>query len=90
MMNNPYYFIDKNLKIGFKINLESHIICDANSILTIIPIFPDFGIEVKYIITIIKKLSVIYARIKFIINLNITLHFQRAFKKINEEDQRTN
>ena len=23
-MINPYYFIDENLKFGFKINLESH------------------------------------------------------------------
>ena len=26
MMINPYYFIDENLKNGFKINLESHIL----------------------------------------------------------------
>ena len=60
-MINPYYFIDENLKIGFKINLESHNINHANSILTITPIFPEFGIEFKYIIKIIKELSVFYA-----------------------------
>ena len=30
-MNNPFYFIDENLKINFKINLESHIINHAFS-----------------------------------------------------------
>ena len=30
-MINPYYFLDENLKIGFKINLESHNINHANS-----------------------------------------------------------
>ena len=31
IMINPYYFIDKNLEIGFKINLESHNFSHANS-----------------------------------------------------------
>ena len=60
---SPYYFLDKNLKIGFKINLESHIISHANSILTITPNFPGFGIEFRYINKIIKEMSVIYARL---------------------------
>ena len=49
MMINPYYFIDENLKNGYKNNLESHNISHANSILTITPIFPEFGIEFRYI-----------------------------------------
>ena len=44
MMNNPNYFIDENLKNGFKINLESHNISHANSISTITPKFPEIGI----------------------------------------------
>ena len=63
IMINPYYFIDKNLKIGFKINLESHNISHANSILTILPKFLEFGIELRYINKIVKELSVIYARL---------------------------
>ena len=63
MMINPYYFNDENLKIGFKINLESHNFSHANSILTITPKFPDFGIEFRYINKIVKELSVIYARL---------------------------
>ena len=47
MVINPYCFIDENLKIGFKINLESHNIIHANSILTITPNFPEFGIEFR-------------------------------------------
>ena len=62
-MINPYYFIDKNLKIVFKINLEGHNISHATSILTITPIFPEFGIEFRYINKIVKELSVIYARL---------------------------
>ena len=49
MMINPYYFIDENLKNGFKINLESHNIIHANSILTITPNFSEAGIEFRYI-----------------------------------------
>ena len=63
MMINPYYFIDENLKNGFKINLESHNISHANSILTITPKFPEFGIEFRYINIIVKELSIIYARL---------------------------
>ena len=39
-MINPNYFIDKNIKIGFKINLESHNNNHANSILSVIPHYP--------------------------------------------------
>ena len=49
MMINPYFFVDENSKIGSKINLESHNFNHANSVLTITPNFPDFGIEVRYI-----------------------------------------
>ena len=90
MIINPYYFIDENLKIGFKINLESHNIFHANSILTITPNCPDFGIEFRYINRTIKELSVIYARL---INQNkFKYHtlFSASFYKINEEDQRYN
>ena len=45
MLINPYYFKHENLKIGFKIKLESHNDSHANSILNITPNFPDFGIN---------------------------------------------
>ena len=89
-MINPYYFIEKNLKIGFKINLESHNFIHANSILKNTPNFPDFGIEFRYINKIVKGLSVIYARL---INQYKNKHhtiFSASFYKIDEEDQRNN
>ena len=63
-MNNPYYFTEKKLEEGFKISLNSHHFNNAISKLTIIPSYPEFGIEVRYIKKIIKELSVIYARLK--------------------------
>ena len=61
---NPYYFIDENLRIGFKIYLESQIIKYANSLLYIEPNFPDIGIETRYINKILKEMATIYARLK--------------------------
>ena len=46
-MINPYHFIDKNLKQSFKISPDSHKNNDANSLLTIIPIYPELGIETR-------------------------------------------
>ena len=45
MMINQYYFIDENLKIGFKINPESHNINHANSILILHLIFQNLGLN---------------------------------------------
>ena len=39
-MTNPYYFTDRNLKVGFKINSDSHNINHLNSKLTITPNHP--------------------------------------------------
>ena len=90
MMINPYYFIDKNLKNGFKINLESHNISHANSIFTITPKFPDFGIEFRYNNKIVKELSVIYAILKNQYKFKYHTLFSASFYNINEEDQRNN
>ena len=90
MMINRYYFINKNLKIGFKINLDSHNFSHANSILTITPKFPEFGIEFRYINKIIKELYVIYARLINQYKFKYHTLFSASFYKINEEDQRSN
>ena len=90
MMINPYCFIDGNLKIGFKINLECHNISHANSILTITPNFPEFGIEVRYKNKLINELSVIYARLINQYDFKYHTLFSARFHKINEEDQRNN
>ena len=89
-MINPYYFIDKNLKVGFKIKLASHNFSHANSILSIIPNFTEFGIEFRYINKIVKELSVIYARILNQYKFKYHTLFSASFYKINEEDQRNN
>ena len=88
MMININYFIGENLKIDFKINLESHNISHANSILTNIPNFPDFGIEFRYINKIMKELSVIYARLINQYKYKYHTLLSASFYKINEEDQR--
>ena len=62
-MINLICFSDRNLKIGFKIILDSHHINHAKSKLTVTPNFQEFGIEVRYIKKIMKELSVIYARL---------------------------
>ena len=69
-MINPYYFTDRNLKVGFKINLDSHNL-HTNPKLTIMPNYPEFGIELRYINKIMKELAMIYARLINNINLNI-------------------
>ena len=62
-MINPYYFTDRNLKVGFKLNLDSHPFNNANSKVTIILIYPEFGIEFRYFNKILKELSVFCARL---------------------------
>ena len=90
IMINPYCFIDENLKIGFKIILESHNFSHANSILSILPKFPEFGIEFRYINKILKELSFIYARLINQYKFKYHTLFSASFYKINEEDQRDN
>ena len=90
MTINPYYFIHENLKNGFKINLESHNISHATSILTITPNVPEFGIEFRYINKIVKAFSFIYARLKNQNKFKYHTLFSASFYKINEEDQRKN
>ena len=90
IMIKPYYFIDKNLKIGFKINLESHNFSHANSILTILPRFPEYGIQFRYINKIVKELSFIYARLINQYKFKYHIIFSASFYKINEENQRYN
>ena len=81
MMINPYYFIDENLNIVFKNNLESHNVSHANSVLTITPKFPEFRIEIRYKNKIIKELSVIYARLINQYKFEYHTFFQRTFMK---------
>ena len=88
-MIKPYYFIDENLKIGFKINLESHNNNHANSLLNIEPNFLDIGIETRYINKILKETATIYARLTNQYKFKYHILFSASFYKINEEDQRS-
>ena len=58
--------------------------------MTITPNFSEFGIEFKYNNKIIKKLSVIYARIINQYKFKYHTLFSASFYEINEEDQRYN
>ena len=86
-MINPYYFTDRNLQVRFKINLDSHNLHHDNSKLTIIPNYPEFGIEVRYINKIMKELSVIYARLINQYKFKYQTVFSARFDKQNEDNQ---
>ena len=88
-MINPHYFMDENLKIGFKIILESHNINHANSLLNIEPKFPDTGIETRYVNKILKEMATNYARLINQYKCKNQILFSASFYKINEEDQRS-
>ena len=83
----PYYFTDKSLKVGFKINLDSHHINHANSKLTITPKYPEFAIEVRCINIIMKELSIIYARLKNQYIFKYEVVFSAIFDKQDEDNQ---
>ena len=86
-MLNPYYFIDENLKVGFKINLDSHNFHHTSSKLTVIPNHPEFGLAVRYINKIMKELAVIYAGlINQYLFKNKTV-FSARFDKQDEDNQ---
>ena len=44
---NPHCFMEENSKTGFKITLENHNTNHAKSVLTITPIYPDFGFKTR-------------------------------------------
>ena len=80
----PFYFTDRNLKVGFKNNLNTQHINHANSKLTFTPDYPEFGIEIRYINKIVKEVFVIYARL---IN-QYKFKYQRNFSAtIDKQDQ---
>ena len=86
-MLNPYYFADRNLRVGLKINLDSHDINHANSKLTVTPNYLEFGIEVRYINKIVKELSVIYARLINQYKFKYQTVFLARFDEQDEDNQ---
>ena len=85
-MINPYYFTDKNLKVGFNITLENHYTNHANSKLTITPNYPEFGNEVRYINNI-KKIICFYARLINQTKVKIRTVFSARLDKQDEDNQ---
>ena len=63
-MNNPYYFTDRALRVGFNITLDSHHNNHATSKITMKANYFEFGIEIRYINKMIIEVSVILARLK--------------------------
>ena len=49
-MLNPYYFTDRELKVGFRINLNSHHIIHAISKLTVLLIIRDLVLKLYVLI----------------------------------------
>ena len=86
-MLNPYFFTDRALRVGVKINLGSHHINHVNSKLTILANYPEFGIEVRYINKIVKELSVIYARLINQYKFRYQTVFSSRFDKQDEDNQ---
>ena len=87
-MINPYYFTDRNLKVGFKINLDSHNLQHTNSKSTSTPYHPEFGIEFRYINKIMKELAVIYARLINQYKFKYQTVLSAIFDKQDEDGQK--
>ena len=84
---NPFYFTDISLKMGFKISLDSHPINHANSKLTVIPNYPEFGNETRHTNKIMKKIYVIYARLIYQYTFKYQTVFSARFDKQAEDNQ---
>ena len=86
-MINPCFFIDRNLKVRFELNLDSHNLHHANSKLTITLNLPEFGIEVRFIKKFTKELSFIYAILINQYEFKYQTVFSARFDKQDEDNQ---
>ena len=86
-MINPYYFSDRNLKVAYKINLDSHHINHLNSKLTISSNFENTGIEFRFINKIMREMSIIYARLINQYKFRYQTVFSARFDKQDEDGQ---
>ena len=86
-MINPYYLSDRNLKVAYKINLDSHHINHLNSKITITSNFQDTGIEFRFINKIMREMSIIYARLLNQYKFRYQLVFVGRFDKQVEDGQ---
>ena len=86
-MINPYYFTDKAIQVGLRINLDSHHINHAISKVTIANNYHEFGIKARYFNKIVKELSAIYARLLNQYNFKYQTAFSARFDKQDEDNQ---
>ena len=86
-MITPYYFADRNLKIGFNITLETHHINHDNSKLNIKANYPEFRIEVRCNNKILKELSINFARLLNQYKLKHQTVFSARFDKQDEDNR---
>ena len=70
--------------MGFKIILEGHKIIHAYSIISITPIYSDFGVETRYFNKFLKEVATIYARLINHYKFKKHTFFSASFFKINE------
>ena len=84
---NPYYFSDGNLKVAYKINLESHHNNHLNSNLTITSNFENTGIEFRFNNKIMRDMSIIYARLINQYKFRYQTVFSARFDKQDEDGQ---
>ena len=83
-MNNPYYFTDRALQVGFNINLDSRHFNHAKSEKTKKPNFPEFEIEFRCINKILEELAIIYPRLKNQCEFEYQTVFSATFVKQEE------
>ena len=86
-MINPFYFTDRNLKVAYKINLDSHHINHLNSKLTISSNFQYTGREFRFVIKIIREMAIRYARLKNQYIFRYQTVFSARFDKQDEDNQ---
>ena len=88
-MHIPKNFTDANLKVGFKTNLDSHILNLANFMLSMIAIHLTFGIETRNNIKNLKEWGTVSARRINLYKFNNLIILSAGFYKRNEEDHRS-
>ena len=86
-MLNPYYFTGRTLQVGLNKRSHNHYRNHANSKTIVRPNYPAFGIEVRYIDTIMRELSVIYARLINQYKFKNRTVFSARFDKQEEDYQ---
>ena len=70
--------------MGFKVILEGQKIIHAYSIISITPIYSDFGVETRYINKLLKEVPTVYARLINQFKFKQHTLFSASFFKIKE------